>query len=213
MKIIVTFLFFICLSGSILAQDLKPIALNPPDLTRGMPVMQAFSLRASATDFSDKKLTLQDLSDLLFAANGINRKDVSKRTAPSAMNAQDVDIYVFMQEGVYLYDAANSVLNPVVTGDQRLIVAGRQDAVAKAPVMLLMVSDISRFKFPDESAKLDAAGKDAGIVSQNINIFCAGMGLITRTRGTMDIEKIKSVLNLRDSQRPMLNNPVGYQVK
>ena len=213
MRIIVTFLQLLCFSACILAQDLKPITLNPPDLKRGLPVMEAFSLRASATDFSDKKLSLQDLSDLLFAANGINRKDVNKRTAPSAMNAQDVDIYVFMQEGVYLYDAAKSVLNPIVTGDQRLIVAGRQDAVAKAPVMLLLVSDISRFKFPDESAKLDAAAKDAGIVSQNINIFCAGMGLITRPRGTMDLEKIKSVLKLKDSQRPMLNNPVGYTVK
>ena len=203
----------LCFSACILAQDLKPITLNPPDLKRGLPVMEAFSLRASATDFSDKKLSLQDLSDLLFAANGINRKDVNKRTAPSAMNAQDIDIYVFMPEGVYFYDAANFVLNPVVTGDQRLIVAGRQDAVAKAPVMLLLVSDISRFKFPDESAKLDAAGKDAGIVSQNINIFCAGMGLITRPRGTMDLEKIKSVLKLKDSQRPILNNPVGYPVK
>lgn len=213
MRIIVTFMLVICFSGSILAQDLKPITLNPPDLKRGLPIMEAFSLRASATDFSDKKLSLQDLSDLLFAANGINRKDVSKRTAPSAMNAQDVDIYVFMQDGVYFYDATNSVLNPIITGDQRLIVAGRQDAVAKAPVMLLMVSDISRFKFPDESAKLDAAAKDAGIVSQNINIFCAGMGLITRPRGTMDLEKIKSVLKLKDSQRPMLNNPVGYPLK
>jgi SagB-type dehydrogenase family enzyme len=213
MRIIVTFLQLLCFSACILAQDLKPITLNPPDLKRGLPVMEAFSLRASATDFSDKKLSLQDLSDLLFAANGINRKDVNKRTAPSAMNAQDIDIYVFMPEGVYFYDAANFVLNPVVTGDQRLIVAGRQDAVAKAPVMLLLVSDISRFKFPDESAKLDAAGKDAGIVSQNINIFCAGMGLITRPRGTMDLEKIKSVLKLKDSQRPILNNPVGYPVK
>ena len=213
MRVIVTFLQLLCFSACILAQDLKPITLNPPDLKRGLPVMEAFSLRASATDFSDKKLSLQDLSDLLFAANGINRKDVSKRTAPSAMNAQDIDIYVFMQEGVYFYDAANFVLNPIVTGDQRLIVAGRQDAVAKAPVMLLLVSDISRFKFPDESAKLDAAGKDAGIVSQNINIFCAGMGLITRTRGTMDLEKIKNVLKLKDSQRAMLNNPVGYPVK
>jgi len=90
MRIIASTLQFICFSGCILAQDMKSITLNPPDLKRGLPVMEAFSLRASATEFSDKKLTLQDLSDLLFAANGINRKDVSKRTAPSAMNTQDV---------------------------------------------------------------------------------------------------------------------------
>jgi nitroreductase len=213
MKTIFTFLQIIFFSGCIFAQDLKPITLNPPDLKRGLPVMEAFSLRASATDYNDKKLTIQDLSDLLFAANGINRKDVNKRTAPSAMNAQDVDIYVFMQEGVYFYDAIKNVLNPVVAGDQRPIVAGRQEVVAKAPVILLLVSDISRFKFPDEPGKLDSAAKDAGIVSQNINIFCAGMGLITRTRGSMDLVKIKSVLKLTDSQRPMLNNPVSYPGK
>jgi nitroreductase len=84
--------------------------------------------------------------------------------------------------------------------------------VAKAPAILLLVSDISRFKLP-ETMKLENAAKDAGIVSQNINIFCAGTGLITRPRGTMDLVKIKSLLNLKDSQYPMLNNPVGYPVK
>lgn len=213
MKIIINILQLICLSTCLLAQELKPVTLNTPDLKRGLPVMEAFSLRASSTQFSDKILSLQDLSDLLFAANGVNRKDIGKRTAPSAMNSQDIDVYVFMEEGVYLYDAVNNILNPVVGGDQRMLIAGRQEVVAKAPVVLLLVSDISRFKFPDEAMKLDGAAKDAGIVSQNINIFCAGTGLITRTRGSMEIEKIKSVLQLKESQHPMLNNPVGYPSK
>src|SRR5664279_4637109 len=123
MRIVVTFLQLLCFSACILAQDLKPITLNPPDLKRGLPVMEAFSKRASNTDFSDKKLSVQDLSDLLFAANGVNRKDLSKRTAPSAMNAQDVDVYVFLGEGVYIYDAFKNVLTPVVSGDQRKLAA------------------------------------------------------------------------------------------
>jgi SagB-type dehydrogenase family enzyme len=213
MKKIITILPTFLLSCCLLGQELKPITLNPPDLKRGFPIMEAFSLRASNTDFSDKKLSLQDLSDLLFAANGINRKDIKKRTAPSAMNAQDIDVYVFLQEGVFIYDAFQGVLNPVVAGDQRLLAAGSQVNVAKAPVILLLVSDISRFKMPDESMKLENAAKDAGIVSQNINIFCSGTGLITRPRGSMDLVKIKSVLNLKDSQHPMLNNPVGYLLK
>src|SRR5664279_1243386 len=212
MRIVVTFLQLLCFSACILAQDLKPITLNPPDLKRGLPVMEAFSLRASNTDFSERKLSLQDLSDLLFAANGVNRKDIKKRTAPSAMNAQDIDVYVFLQEGVYLYDAIKGVLSPVVAGDQRILAAGPQESVAKAPVILLMVSDISRFNLP-EAMKLENAAKDAGIVSQNINIFCAGTGLITRPRGSMDMVKIKSILDLKDSQHPMLNNPVGYPMK
>jgi SagB-type dehydrogenase family enzyme len=212
MKKIISLLPAILLSSCLFGQELKPITLNPADLKRGLPIMEAFSLRASNTDFSDKKLSLQDLSDLLFAANGVNRKDIKKRTAPSAMNAQDIDVYVFLQEGVYLYDAFQGVLNPVVAGDQRILAAGSQESVAKAPVILLMVSDISRFRLP-ETMKLENAAKDAGIVSQNINIFCAGTGLITRTRGTMDLVKIKSMLNLKDTQHPMLNNPVGYTVK
>ena len=212
MKKIITVLPAILLSCCLFGQELKPVTLNPPDLKRGLTVMEAFSMRASNTDFSDRKLSLQDFSDLLFAANGVNRKDIKKRTAPSAMNAQDIDVYVFLQEGVYLYDAFQGVLNPVVAGDQRILAAGPQESVAKAPVILLMVSDISRFNLP-ETMKLENAAKDAGIVSQNINIFCAGTGFITRTRGSMDLAKIKSVLSLKDSQHPMLNNPVGYPVK
>src|SRR5664279_5343602 len=83
------------------AQELKSIALNPPDINSGLSVMQAFSKRSSATAFTSEKLKLQDLSDLLWAADGINRQDSKKRTAPSAMNAQDIDIYVFLEEGVY----------------------------------------------------------------------------------------------------------------
>jgi SagB-type dehydrogenase family enzyme len=212
MKKIITLLPAILFSCFLFGQGLKPVTLNPPDLKRGLTVMEALSLRASNTDFSDKKLSLQDLSDLLFAANGVNRKDLKKRTAPSAMNAQDIDVYVFLQEGVYIYDAFQGVLNPIVAGDQRLLAAGSQENVAKAPVILLMVSDISRFRL-SEAMKLENAAKDAGIVSQNINIFCAGTGLITRTRGSMDLVRLKSVLNLKDTQHPMLNNPVGYPLK
>jgi hypothetical protein len=103
-----------------LAQPPGPrvIKLSEPARTRGLPVMQALSVRASVRDWSDRELSLQDLSDLLWAANGINRPD-KRRTASSAQNAQDVDIYVFRQDGVYLYDPAGHALVPVVPGDHR----------------------------------------------------------------------------------------------
>jgi SagB-type dehydrogenase family enzyme len=175
--------------------------------------MQDLAKRASATVFTGEKLKLQDLSDLLWAANGINRPELKKRTAPSAMNAQDIDIYVFMAEGVYLYNAAANLLDPVVAGDQRLLVAGRQAEVANASVFLVMVSDISRFPGSDEAMKLSLAAMDAGLVSQNISLFCAGTGLSTRPRATMDNVKIKEILKLKDSQHLMLNNPVSYPQK
>jgi SagB-type dehydrogenase family enzyme len=210
-------LFFIIVLVSIVsglnAQDLKTLSLNPPDKSRGLSVMQAFSNRASATAWNSENLKLQDLSDLLWAADGINRPDQKKRTAPSAMNAQDVDVYVFLPEGVYIYDAAGNKLDPVVAGDQRLLAAGAQADMAKAPVILVLVSDIAKFTRGDDSNKLLMAAMDAGMVSQNISLFCAGAGLITRPRATMDQAKLKEVLKLKDSQRPLLNNPVSYPVK
>ena len=198
------------LGGSLFAQVNKTIVLNQPDVKRGLSVMEALSNRASAGEFSSTKLSLQDLSDLLWAANGINRKEIGKRTAPSAMNAQDIDVYVFDAERVYLYDALNHVLNPVADGDQRGLVAGRQVDVAKSALELLLVSDISKFKTGEDSMKLTWAAMDAGIVSQNISIFCAGVGLKTKPRVSMDQKKLRELLKLKDSQHLMLNNPVSY---
>jgi nitroreductase len=201
-------LFFLCSAGYLQAQELTPIKLNDPDKSRGLTVMAALSNRASVREWSSEKLSLQDLSDLVWAANGINRPAEGKRTAPSARNAQDIDVYVFAEEGIYLYDAAGQILNPVNKGDYRNIL-GKQEA----PVVLLLVSVISRFPGEDNEQKVITGAFDAGIVSQNIALFCAGTGLKTRPRAGMDKEKIKEVLSLNDDQLPMLNLPVGYQKK
>lgn len=212
------------------AQDLKAIKLLEPNKKRGLPVMEALSVRASVREWSDKELGLQDLSDLLWAANGINRPD-KKKTASSAMNAQDVDIYVFMKDGAYLYDAANHALVPVLAGDYRSELMmmrpggpggpgapgakpeakpGPGGPPSSAPVQLILVSDISRFRMGETPSKLEWAAIDTGIVSQNISLFCAGTGLGTRPRGSMDKAKIKELLKLSDTQYPLLNHPVGY---
>ena len=171
--------------------------------------MQAFSLRSSLREWSDSMLSMQDLSDLLWAANGINRPAEGKRTAPSAMNAQDIDIYVFMKEGVYLYTASAHALIPVCSGDYREL-----PGMTAAPVNLVLVSDISRFRAGNDSLKVLWGAMDAGIVSQNINLFCAGLGLVTVPRASFpDIVKMKETLRLTDSQYVMLNNPVGYRKK
>ena len=202
---------FAVLAGSLFAQGTKTIVLNPPDLTRGLPVMKALSVRASEKDFDTAKLKLQDLSDLLWAANGINRPDIGKRTAPSAQNAQDIDIYVVMKSGIYLYDAKKHILESVADGDYRKLVADRQENFAKAPVICLLVSDISRFRNGGDSLKLAWAAFDAGIVSQNISVFCASVGLATRPRASMDQQKLREIMKLKDSQRLMLNDPVSYK--
>jgi len=191
----------------------KQIKLNAPNKSRGTTVMKALSERHSVRDFSSKELSLQDLSDLLWAANGINRSD-GKRTAPSAMNKQDVDIYVIMKSGAYLYDAKNQALKPVVSKDLRGDVAGGQDFVKAAPVSLVLVSDISRFgSMASKEMNTIMGAVDVGTVCQNINLFCAATGLITVPRASMEKEALKQSLKLTNNQILIMNNPVGYPQK
>lgn len=210
MKKITLFLVSFSIAGCLFSQELNHVTLNKPDLNREGTVMQALQKRASASSFSSEPLSLQDLSDLLWAASGVNRPESGKRTAPSAIDARDVDIYVFLENGIYIYDVNSHVLNPVIAGDYRSLVAGRQPDFASAAAFLLMVSDISRFRMPDDSVKMTWGAMDAAIISQNISVFCASAGLNTRPRAFMETEKLKEILKLTDTQYPMLNNPVGY---
>ena len=194
---------------SLQAQSLKAIKLNAPDKTRGASVMEALANRHSEREFANKKLSQQDLSDLMWAAIGINRKD-GKRTAASALNKQDVDVYVLMEEGAYLYDPKAHQLNPVAEGDHRPLIGGKQTSVNSAPA-LLMVSDVSKFGNVGTPQLRERFGAlDAGLVSQNIALFCSGCGLVTVPRGSMEADALKKVLKLSDSQIPMINHPVGY---
>ena len=128
----------------------------------------------------------------MWAANGINRPDSKKRTASSARNAQDVDIYVFRKDGVYLYDHLGHALIPVVAGDQRSQI-GMMPVGGGTPEL-----------------KYEWGAIDTGIVSQNIALFCAATGLGTRPRASIAKDKLKSLLKLKDTQNPFLEHPVGY---
>lgn len=116
-----------------------------------------------------------------------------------------------MKSGIYLYDAKNHLLEMVVVDDYRSIVADRQAVVATAPVNCILVSDVSRFGVEDDSVSLFLAAADAGIVSQNISIFCASVGLATRPRAVMDKKKLREILKLTDSQHLLLNHPVSHK--
>jgi SagB-type dehydrogenase family enzyme len=203
---------------------LKTIKLNEPNKKRGLPFMEALSVRASTREWSDQDLRLQDISDLLWAANGINRPDEKKYTAASAQNAHDVDVYVFMQDGVYLYDADDHALVPVLAGDFRsqLMMAPPPKPKdlddpppppppsSNPPIEIILVSDVSRFKFGPLELKPEWGAIDTGIVSQNISLFCAATGLGTRPRAAIKKEVIKDLLELNETQQVLLNHPVGY---
>lgn len=205
---------FGCMTSS-MAQTMNETKLPPPDLNRNTAnVMKALAERKSVRECSDRELIPQDLSDVLWAANGINRKD-GKRTAPSSLNVQDVEIYAFTAKGVYLYLPEKHALKTIVVGDHRRVLAGppsparSQDYVVKFPLILLYVSNLSCIKSTGEQARLTAA-MDVAFVSENVNLFCAGTGLCTVTRASMERVNIVKLLNLNDNQLPLLNNAVGY---
>lgn len=200
---------------SLTAQEVatETIKLLPPDLKRGKGTMQALMERSSVQALDTVELSLRDLSDLMWAANGINRPANGKRTAPSAQNSQEVDVYTCTAKGIYRYDAAVHVLAQVATGDYRALAASRQAWVAKAPVIVLLVADISKFKGGEEAQRLNWGAMDVGIVSQNISVYCSAVGLGTRPRAFMEVDKLSAILKLQPSQKLMLNHPVGYKVK
>jgi nitroreductase len=190
-----------------------PVKLNSPRLDRGTPVMQALKDRKSEREFSDRKLSLPHLSELLWAANGVNRED-GRRTAPSAQNKHVVDVYVVLQEGVYLYDPAGHQLLPLVEGDFRKL-TGMQDYVFNAPVNLVYVADLDKLKDSRMPAPTDEKMKwayiEAGHKAENVYIYCASEGLGARTRMLIDKEKLGIVMKLRPEQTVVLAQTAGYR--
>ncbi|MDR3127289.1 MAG: SagB/ThcOx family dehydrogenase [Tannerellaceae bacterium] len=186
----------------------QEIKLLQPDKHRGEGLMKVLEKRKSERAFAQKDLSPQDLSDLLWAANGVNRPD-GRRTAPSAINAQEVDVFVVFKDGAYLYDAKAHLLRLLTPGDFRTAVAAGQDFAADAPLSIVLAADLSRLRGDDERTKLIGA-VDVGIVCQNINIACAAFGLATVPRASMDKETLTRVLKLKQSHLLLINNPVGY---
>lgn len=210
MKRIILLFILVSFGINAMAQDMEKIKLNTPDMKRGLSTMEALSKRQSTREYADKSLSLQDLSDLIWAAAGINREDQGKRTSPTATNAQEIDLYVCFPEGVYRYMPKEHSLEPVAKGDFRSTAASQQEFAAKAPVILIIVADISKFRGDNKEDNLLYGAMDAGIVSQNISLFCAANDLATVPRGWMMKEELHKALKLTETQYLMLNHPVGY---
>jgi nitroreductase len=175
--------------------------------------MQALKDRKSEREFSGRKLSLPHLSELLWAANGVNRED-GRRTAPSAQNKHVVDVYVVLQEGVYLYEPAGHQLLPLVEGDFRKL-TGMQDYVFNAPVNLVYVANLDKLKDSRMPAPTDEKMKwayiEAGHKAENVYIYCASEGLGARTRMLIDKEKLGNVMKLRPEQTVISAQTVGYR--
>ena len=192
-------------------KELKPIQLLKPQTDGGMPLMQALKARSSSRSFSDKKLPLQVLSNMLWAAWGINRPD-GKRTAPSAMNLQEIDVYVALEEGLYLYDARANILKPVLAEDIRAATGG-QPFVKDAPVNLIYVADHSKMGRLSAKDRDFYSAANTGFISQNVYLFCASEGLVTVVRAYVDKPALAKKMKLRPNQKIILAQTVGYPKK
>ena len=199
-------------TASFAAEPRNILALPNPQTDGGRPLMQVLKHRNTSRAFSPERLSAQVLSNLLWAAYGINRPDAGKRTAPSAMNWQEIDIYVALAEGLYRYEAAGHRLEPVVSGDLRSL-TGSQPFIAEAPVNLIYVADHSRTgKASKEERELYSAA-DTGFISQNVYLFCASEGLATVVRGSIDRVALAKAMRLRPDQKIILAQTVGYPKK
>lgn len=192
------------------------VQLPAPNLkVKSQSVVKALATRHSTREFAETKLTDQELSNLCWAACGVAR-DETHRTAPTARNKQEIRLFVFTAEGVFEYDAQANVLIQKAKGDYRQLIAGtatfKQDFVLQAPVSLLMVIDFDKFGSSDEKA-VQMGCVDAGNVSENINLYCQSVGLVTVPRATHDTQSIRALLRLTNNQLPIMNNPVGHPKK
>jgi nitroreductase len=191
------------------AQDVRDVALPPPRTEGGKPLMQTLKERQSSRVFSAQKLPLQVMSDLLWAAAGINRPDSGKRTAPSAMNWQEVEVYVVAEDGAYVYDAKANALKGVVSGDLRKL-AGIQEYVATAPLNLVYVADTTKVTRASREDLPIYLGADTAFISENVYLFCASEGLATVVRAYVDRPALAMALKLPGHKRIILAQTVGY---
>ena len=190
------------------AQELKPIQLPKPQVTGGMPLMQALAERQTTRAFQDKPLPLQTLSNLLWAAFGVNRSRTVKpglgRTAPSAMNKQEVELYVVLAQGIYVYETETNLLRPVAAGEMRAKMGA--PPAGQAAVTLVYVAD----------SKLNYAQVDTGFIGQNVYLFAASEGLnawFYALHGQQDATAVGAALKLPEGKSPLYGQSVGYPPK
>ena len=207
--------------------ELLPIELLKPKLNKGKSVLEALKQRKTIREISDKKLSLQTLSDLLWSACGINRKKgpfgIPGRTAASASNSQEIEVYVAMQEGIYYYDAYHHRLIPVIAGDFRTLAIGQgQEKFGdKAPVRLIYIADVNKLSntsgyqepgLKDTETQKSYFYADTGLIAGNVYLFAASQGLASWFHNC-NKSRLATKLNLRADQRVLFGQTVGYPLK
>jgi len=191
------------------------LKLPSPQKDLDFPLMKALEQRRSTRKWKDQPVSLQDLSNLLWAACGITleetKRSKSRRTAPSATNSQEISVYVALKEGLFLYEEKEHQLRMFKPTDLRDVI-GKQKMMRSAPAGLILVADFSKLKRyvrKDESRMWFISGTDAGYISQNIYLYCAAAGLSTVVLGLVDREKLHSLMGLKECEKIMYTQVVG----
>ena len=187
------------------------IALPEPQKTGGKPLMEALNDRHSTREFSDRELDMQTLSNLLWAGFGYNRPEERKRTAPTSRNYQEMEIYVSIPSGLYLYDAWENTLVFIHDRDIRAS-TGSQDYVGKAPLNLVYVADQRKVQSPHNDRQLRSSHTNSGFIAQNVYLYCASAGLVSVVRALFDPELLQKEMLLDENMIIILTQTVGYPV-
>lgn len=185
------------------------IALPAPRLDPAASLAEALGHRRSCRELDARSIDLPTLAGLLWSACGVNRPDSGLRTAPSARNWQEIEVYVVTAQGIHVYRPERSELEPVAAGDHRSA-TGLQDFVARAPVNLVYVADFGRMPDAPNDSRVLYSAIDVGVIAQNVYLYCASMGLACVIRGLVDREALARVLRLRPGQRVIAAHSVGY---
>lgn len=197
------------MSTADLLQEKLSIELLPPQLERGGTLMQAFKSRRSVREFAKRPLPPEMLSTLLWVAFGINRSDIGGRTAPSAHNWQEIEVYAALATGLYRYEPKEHRLWLAASADLRAL-TGTQDFVGNAPLNLVYVADFSLMDDASVEQRAFFAGADAAVIAQNVYLYSAHAGLAAVVRGLIDRRALARAMGLRMNQRIVLAQSVGF---
>ena len=190
--------------------SLETIELPMDHIGLDVPFIEVLKERASHREMREEDIPVEFLSSLLWCTYGINRPEEGKRVVPSAINAQEYDIYLFSREGIYLYDAEKSAIHMLVKGDYRSTIS-QQKFFAIAPISIVLVANYDRMsKFKKTEDRDFYAAVDAGYISQNIYLFCAATKLNTVACGGINRDEIHKILKITNG-RAMLAHPIGIR--
>jgi len=207
----VMYIFLLACASLLCAQELQTIKLPQPKKEGGKPLMQALNERKSGREFSSEKLPLPVLSNLLWAACGINRS-TGQRTAPTASNKQEIDVYVAAPDGLFLYDPKEHKLTQVLTEDIRAQ-TGTQPYPKDAAINLIYVADLTKAGRTKPEDVEFYSGADTAFIAQNVYLFCASEGLVTVVRASVDRAALAKTMKLRADQKICLAQSIGYPKK